>query len=139
MVALGMLFIFIGLVSTIYYFWGRRLFRTRWVLWLLVASVFLTEVATIAGWWTAEFGRQPWVVYKLLTTASAVSPSLKTQQVVFSVITFVVMYAILLVLFIYLLNKDIQRGPQPPQEPEHVEALPDTFRAVFRSPRQVAR
>jgi cytochrome bd ubiquinol oxidase subunit I len=139
MVDLGMLFILIGIVSTIYFFWGRRLFRTRWVLWLLVASVFLTEVATLAGWWTAEFGRQPWIVWKLLTTTSAVSSSLTSQQVVFSVITFVVMYAILLVLFIYLLNKDIQRGPQPLEEPEHVEALPDTFRAVFRSSRQVAR
>ena len=43
------------------------------------------------------------------------------------------MYAILLVLFIYLLNKDIQRGPEPLEEPEPVCALPDTFRTVFQS------
>ena len=128
MVDLGMLFILIAVLATIYYFWGRRLFRTRWILWLLVASVFLTELATLAGWWTAEFGRQPWIVFNVLTTANAVSSSLTSQQLIFSVITFVVMYAILLVLFIYLLNKDIQRGPEPLEETESTAALPDTFR-----------
>ncbi len=139
MVDLGMLFILIGVLATIYYFWGRRLFRTRWVLWLLVASVFLAELATLAGWWTSEFGRQPWIVYNLLLTANGVSPTLTPPQVLFSVIAFVVMYAVLLVLFIYLLNKDIQRGPPPPEEQEREEPLPDTLRAVFRSARPIAR
>ncbi len=139
MVDLGMLFILIGIIASIFYFWGRRLFHTGWVLWLLVASVFLTELATLAGWWTAEFGRQPWVVFNLLKTSNGVSPSLTVQQMVFSVITFVVMYAILLVLFIYLLNKDIQRGPEPLEEPEPVAALPDTFRAVFQRREPIAR
>ncbi len=131
MVDLGMLFILIGVVATIYYFWGRRLFHSRWLLWMLVASVFLAEIATLAGWWTAEFGRQPWIVFNLLKTTDAVSPSLSASEVLFSVITFVVMYLMLLVLFIYLLNIDIQRGPQPLEEREPVEHLPDTFRAVF--------
>jgi cytochrome d ubiquinol oxidase subunit I len=139
MVDLGMSFIFIGVLSTAFFFWGRRLFRTAWVLWLLVISVFLTEMATIAGWWTAEFGRQPWIVFNLMKTSQAVSPTLTPQQVVFSVLTFVVMYAMLLVLFIYLLNKDIQRGPEPLEEPEHGEPLPDTFRAVFERARPIAR
>jgi cytochrome d ubiquinol oxidase subunit I len=139
MVDLGTLFIFIGVLSTAFFFWGRRLFRTAWVLWLLVASVFLTEIATTAGWWTAEFGRQPWIVFNLLKTSQAVSPTLTPPQVIFSVLTFVVMYVILLVLFIYLLNKDIQRGPEPLEEPEHAETLPDTFRAVFESARPIAR
>ena len=139
MVDLGMLFIFIGVLATAFFFWRQRLFRTAWVLWLLVASVFLTEVATTAGWWTAEFGRQPWIVFNLLKTSQAVSPTLTPPQIVFSVLTFVVMYATLLVLFIYLLNKDIQRGPEPLEEPEHSQTLPDTFRAVFESARPIAR
>ena len=37
-------------------------------------------------------------------------------------------------LFLYLLNAKIQRGPEPLEEVETVEAssLPDTFRDVFR-------
>ena len=37
-------------------------------------------------------------------------------------------------LFLYLLNAKIQRGPEPLEEVETVEvsSLPDTFRDVFR-------
>ena len=84
MINLGFLFIPLGLVAALYFFWGRRLWTTRWVLWLLVLSIFLTELATQTGWWTAEFGRQPWIVWNLLRTADAVSPVLETYQVLFS-------------------------------------------------------
>ncbi len=139
MIDLGMFFILIGVLASIYYFWGRRLFHTGWVLWLLVSSVFLTELATLAGWWTSEFGRQPWIVFGVMKTSDGVSPSLTVPQALFSVVTFVVLYAILLVLFIYLLNKDIQRGPEPLEEQEPGAELPDTFRAVFERPRPLAR
>lgn len=132
MINLGFLFIPIGLVAALYYFWGRRLWRTRWVLWLLVLSIFLTELATQMGWWTAEFGRQPWIVWNLLRTADAVSPVLDTGQVLFSLLMFVALYAVLFVLFIYLLNEKIQHGPDPLEEAVPVASLPDTFREVFR-------
>jgi cytochrome bd ubiquinol oxidase subunit I len=132
MIDLGMLFILIGLLGMGLFFWGRRLFRARWMLWVLVASVFLTEAATIAGWWTSEFGRQPWIVFNLLRTSDAVSPSLTPGQIVFSLVTFFVMYAALLVVFLFLLNARIQKGPEPLEEPKPVGELPDTFREVFR-------
>jgi cytochrome bd-type quinol oxidase subunit 1 len=50
MIDFGMLFILIGLVGMGLFLWRRRLFRAKWMLWVLVASVFLTETATIAGW-----------------------------------------------------------------------------------------
>jgi cytochrome bd-type quinol oxidase subunit 1 len=54
--------------------------------------------------------------------------------VVISLGMFVVLYALLLALFIYLLNARIQRGPEPLEEVETVDVsnLPDTFRDVFR-------
>ena len=132
MINLGFLFIPLGLVAALYYFWGRRLWTTRWVLWLLVLSIFLTEIATQTGWWTAEFGRQPWIVWNLLRTADAVSPVLDTGQVLFSLLMFVVLYIILFVLFIYLLNEKIQHGPDPLDEKVPVSSLPDTFKDLFR-------
>jgi cytochrome d ubiquinol oxidase subunit I len=132
MIDLGMVFILIGLIGAVYYFWGRRIFTTRWVLWLLVATIFFTELATLAGWWTAEFGRQPWIVWNLLKTQNAVSPTLNTADVLISVGIFVLMYAALFVLFIYLLNGAIQKGPEPQEEPSKEEPLPDTFREIFR-------
>ena len=58
----------------------RRLFTARWMLWILVVTVFFVEAAIIAGWWTAEVGRQPWVVYNVLATADGVSPTLSTPR-----------------------------------------------------------
>ena len=132
MIDLGMVFILIGLIGAVYYFWGRRIFTTRWVLWTMVATIFFTELATLAGWWTAEFGRQPWIVWDLLKTQNAVSPTLTAGDVLASVGIFVLMYAALFVLFLYLLNGNIQRGPEPLEEPSGEEPLPDTFREIFR-------
>jgi cytochrome bd ubiquinol oxidase subunit I len=132
MIDLGMVFILIGFISAVYYFWGRRIFTTRWVLWLLVATIFFTELATLAGWWTAEFGRQPWIVWNLLKTQNAVSPTLSTTDVFLSLGIFVLMYAALFALFIYLLNGSIQKGPEPLEEAQHPSTLPDTFREIFR-------
>jgi cytochrome d ubiquinol oxidase subunit I len=132
MIDLGMLFILIGLLGMGLFFWGRRLFSARWMLGVLVASVFLTEVATLAGWWTSEFGRQPWIVFGVLQTSQAVSPGLSPAQVVFSLGTFFGMYAALLLVFLFLLNARIQKGPEPLEEEKPPSDLPDTFREVFR-------
>lgn len=134
MINLGMAFIGIGLLAAFFFFWGRRLWTNKFVLWLLVLTVFLAESSTIVGWWTAEFGRQPWIVWGLLRTVDAGSPVLQGYQVLISNVMFVVLYAILFVLFIFLLNEKIQHGPDPLESMEErpVNALPDTFREVFR-------
>jgi cytochrome bd ubiquinol oxidase subunit I len=131
---LGSLFVPIGLLAGLLYVRKRRLYTTRWMLWILVITVFFVETAIIAGWWTAEVGRQPWVVYDVLATAEGVSPNLAAGEVVFTLGSFVGLYAILLALFLYLLNAKIQQGPEPLEDVETVDAatLPNTFREVFR-------
>ena len=42
-----------------------RLFRARWMLWILMLAFPFPYIANIAGWLTAEVGRQPWLVYGL--------------------------------------------------------------------------
>jgi cytochrome bd ubiquinol oxidase subunit I len=133
MFALGSLFVPIGLLAGLLYWRGQRLLRTRWLLWILVGTVFFVEMAIIAGWWTAEIGRQPWVVYNVLATADGVSPTLSAFDVATSLGMFIVLYTILLVLFLYLLNRAIHEGPQPLEDVETVDrtTLPDTFREIF--------
>ncbi len=75
MFAMGSMFVPLGLLAGLLYLWKRRLYTTRWMLWILVVTVFFVEAAIIAGWWTAEIGRQPWVVYNVLATADGVSPN----------------------------------------------------------------
>jgi cytochrome d ubiquinol oxidase subunit I len=140
MFMLGSLFVPIGLLAGLFYVWGRRLWTSRPVLWLLVITVFLTEIAITAGWWTAEIGRQPWVVYDVLLTSQGLSPTLTTFDLVASLGMFILLYALLLVLFLYLMNKKIQEGPEPLEDVETVAVgdLPDTFREIFGRTRRAA-
>ena len=134
MVGLGFLFIPIAVLAAALFYWKRRLYETRWMLWVLVATVFFATGAITAGWWTAEIGRQPWIVYNVLETAKAGSPVLTGTDVLLSLVMFIVLYAILFVLFLYLLNAKIQAGPEPLEalETNEVSSLPDTFRDIFR-------
>jgi cytochrome bd ubiquinol oxidase subunit I len=143
MFGLGSLFVPVGLLGGLFYFLRRgrkgdadrprRIWDTRPVLWLFVITVFFVEVAIIAGWWTAEIGRQPWVVYNVLLTADGVSPLLSAGDVIASLGMFIVLYALLLALFLYLLNGHIQEGPAELEAVERVAVgdLPDTFREIF--------
>ena len=134
MISLGVVMIGIGVLAGFFFLWKRRLWQSAFVLWVLVLTVSLTEIATMVGWWTAEFGRQPWIVWELLRTVDAGSPVLLGYQVLISNGMFILLYAILFVLFIFLLNEKIQHGPDSlaSMEERPVNALPDTFREIFR-------
>ena len=111
MIAAGMGMIALTLLACWYWKKGT-LFEKRWLLWLFVWSVLLPQIANECGWFTAEMGRQPWVVYGLLKTSDALSKTVTAHQVLFSLILFALVYALLLVLFLFLLNRKIQHGPE---------------------------
>jgi cytochrome d ubiquinol oxidase subunit I len=121
MVAIGMFMI--GL--TVYASWlsfKNKLFEKRWLMWVFVWAVLGPQIANQTGWFAAEMGRQPWVVYGLLRTSDALSKTVTANQVVFSLVMFTVVYTLLLVLFLYLLNKKIQHGPVDYGTKEDIEA-----------------
>ena len=132
MINLGMLFVLIGLTACGFWIWKRKIWDQRWLLWVLVSTVVLTEIATIAGWWTAEFSRQPWIVWQVLRTEDAYSPNVTFAQVVFSIAMFVVLYIVVFIVFLRLLDRRIKEGPPPPQDSEETESLPDSFGEIFR-------
>jgi cytochrome d ubiquinol oxidase subunit I len=111
MVAIGMVLIFIALISA-FYWWRGRLFSTRWLLTVLIFAVLLPQAANQLGWFSAEVGRQPWIVYGLLRTEDALSVSVSAGEVVTSLILFTLIYILLFALFIYLLNEKTQHGPE---------------------------
>ncbi len=110
MVALGMALILIAWGGLLLW-WRGNLFKSRWILWIFVFSVLGPQIANQLGWASAEIGRQPWIVYNILRTADAYSPVVSAGQVLGSLILFVLIYALLFTLFIYLLNEKIQTGP----------------------------
>ncbi|MEM0950755.1 MAG: cytochrome ubiquinol oxidase subunit I [Cyanobacteria bacterium P01_H01_bin.74] len=91
--------------------WRGTLYKNTLVLLALIFSVILPQVANQAGWVTAEVGRQPWVVYGLLKTKHGISPVVKSGDILFSIILFSSVYLLLFALFIFLLNRKIQKGP----------------------------
>jgi cytochrome d ubiquinol oxidase subunit I len=131
MIDLGMLFMLVSVLAVGLWIWKRRIWQARWMLWVLVSTIFLTQLATQAGWWTAEFGRQPWVVWQELRTDGAESPLVGTGQVAFSIGMFVVLYALLLGIFLWLLDRQIKAGPPEELDAEEIDSLPDSFKEVF--------
>jgi cytochrome d ubiquinol oxidase subunit I len=110
MIAIGMLLILITVFGTLQW-WRGKVFSHRWFLWVLVLAVILPNISNQVGWFAAEMGRQPWVVYGLLRTSDALSEAVNAQHVMFSLIFFTLIYALLLSLFLYLLDRKIRKGP----------------------------
>ncbi len=113
MVGIGMGLIFVSVLGA-FFWWRGSLHRQRWLLWICVFSVAGPELANEFGWFSAEVGRQPWIVYGILRTSQGVSPHLPAGQVLASIIMFGLVYLLLGVLFIFLLNRKIQHGPDEP-------------------------
>jgi len=113
MVAIGMFLIVLSWVGVLLW-WRGTLFEKRWLLWIFVFAVLGPVLANELGWFSAEIGRQPWAVQGYLKTADSGSPAVPSSHVILSLIGFGVIYALLLALFIYLLNEKIQHGPDDP-------------------------
>jgi cytochrome d ubiquinol oxidase subunit I len=96
--------------------WKARRFH-RWVLWTTPIGI----VAILGGWVTSEAGRQPWVVYGLLRTSDAVS-HLAPASLLFSVIGFTSLYALLLAAYVVYIVRTVRKGP----EDDHPSRTADT-------------
>jgi len=82
----------------------------RWLLRAWIASIPLGYVATECGWIVREVGRQPWVIYGLLRTRDAAS-TLPVSVVAVSLVTFVVIYSSLFILFLIFAARILRKGP----------------------------
>jgi cytochrome d ubiquinol oxidase subunit I len=80
--------------------------RSGWLVWIIL----LPYLANTTGWVLTETGRQPWVVHGLMQTKDAVSPNLAPATVLTSLIGFVLIYAVLMVIDLYLLVKFAKKG-----------------------------
>ncbi len=94
----------------------RRLFASRRGLWVLLLLTPFPFIANTAGWTTAELGRQPWLIYGLMRTSEGASPLVSAGNALFTLIGFMGMYAVLSILFLFLTRREIEHGPEPPQQ-----------------------
>ena len=102
---------------------------------VFVVGIIPAIIANEAGWVAAEVGRQPWIVHppmqvddqgqlvrneagqiiyqedKGLRTSNAVSKAISAEQVLSSIIMFSVIYLLLGAVWLFVLNRKIQKGP----------------------------
>jgi cytochrome d ubiquinol oxidase subunit I len=109
MIGLGMIAVF----WAIWLLWMTRggrapkgKFAYKSAVWMTFAP--LLGIAT--GWMFTELGRQPWIVFGQMTTASAVSPTVTSFDVIVSMVIFTVLYGVLAVIEMGLLLKTIKQG-----------------------------
>jgi cytochrome d ubiquinol oxidase subunit I len=115
MISIGMFLIALTLYAS-FLWWKGKLFETKWLMWIFSFSVLLPQIANQAGWFAAEMGRQPWIVYGHLRTSEGFSQEVSANQILFSLILFLIIYTLLFILFLYSMNKKIKHGPYDENE-----------------------
>jgi cytochrome d ubiquinol oxidase subunit I len=93
--------------------WKDKLFGQKWMVWVLMFLLPFPYIANTAGWMTAELGRQPWLVYKILHTRDGVSAHISAGNALFTLLGFMGLYSVLSVLFLLIVTRKIQKGPDP--------------------------
>jgi cytochrome d ubiquinol oxidase subunit I len=104
MIGIGLLMILLSGLAVI---WSRKdlVEKRSWFLRILMPAGLMPTVASIAGWLVAETGRWPWIVHGLQKIEDAVSPTITPGNIIFSMVSFLVLYGVLAVLGISLMLK----------------------------------
>jgi cytochrome d ubiquinol oxidase subunit I len=105
------------MIVSAFLLWRQKLYRSRWVLWALLLSFPLPYIANTAGWLTAELGRQPWIIYGLMRTSEGYSNAVSAGNTLFTLLGFMGLYSLLSILFIVLIYREINNGPEPQPSP----------------------
>jgi cytochrome d ubiquinol oxidase subunit I len=109
--------------------------------WFALLTIPTPFLANISGWVFTEMGRQPWVVAPNPTGDQLVRMTVREGvsnhvpgMVITSLLTFTLVYAVLAVLWFFLLKRYVVEGPlehdaepAPPQAPSDDEVAPLSF------------
>lgn len=134
MIGTGVAFTVLTVLATFWMYRGS-LYDKKWMMWIFVISILPAIAANEAGWVATEVGRQPWIVHapfekddagnrmededgkfvyvegEGLRTTDAVSQAISAEQVLGSIVMFGLIYFLLGALWIFVLNRKIQKGP----------------------------
>jgi cytochrome bd ubiquinol oxidase subunit I len=120
---------------------GGRTPTQKWYSWAALLTIPTPFLANSAGWVFTEMGRQPWIVVPnptgdqqvRLNVAQGVSDH-APGMVITSLVTFTALYAVLAVIWFWLLKRYVAEGPRehdaepaPPPTPGDDEVAPLSF------------
>lgn len=128
-------------LATLWLTRGGRTPTQSWFSWFALLTIAAPFLANSAGWVFTEMGRQPWLVVPnptgdqqvRLTVSQGVSDH-SSGMVVTSLVTFTLLYAVLAVIWFWLLKRYVAEGPlehdaepAPPKAPGDDEVAPLSF------------
>ena len=122
MMTMGILMILSSLFLLILIALRRPIEHAKWFKWAPWV-IALPYIANLCGWILTEMGRQPWLVQGLLKVEDGVSPNMTVGLVLFSLISYTLIYSALAVAMFYLTRKYALAGPEAAL-PESVDVLP---------------
>lgn len=113
----------------------------RWLAWFALLTIPTPFLANSAGWVFTEMGRQPWIVAPNPTGDQLIRITVRDgvsnhapAMVVTSLVTFTLVYAVLAVIWFWLLKRYVVEGPlehdaepAPPARPGEDEVAPLSF------------
>ena len=106
---------FLGALFALLALWQMRRGRLptgRWFAPAMISLPFIPLLAISFGWIFTETARQPWAVFGLIKTADGVSTVVSAGAVLFTMISFTILYGVLAVIEVGLILKTIQIGPR---------------------------
>lgn len=135
MITLGTIFIVLMAFAN-FQNWRGRLESSTLLLWILMLAFPFPYIANILGWMTAELGRQPWLIYGLFQTREGYSKVVSSGDTIFTLIGFIALYFVLGVLFLYLVGREINQGPEreivTSTAKNHEQVLPERAEIIAR-------
>ncbi len=120
MVGLGFLMIGFALAGLILRRKGRFAENPLFLKGLTLMSV-TPFIAVVAGWFVTEVGRYPWLIYGQMTLAEGLTPSLTGGMALFTLIGYVLVYALIFVAGVYYLMRIFQVGMEPSHTSDHID------------------
>jgi len=109
MVGMGILMILFALTG-LFLRPKDKLYETRWYLQGLRFMSISPFIAVLTGWFVTEVGRAPWLVYGIMRHSESVTPSLTGGMALFTLIGYVVVYALVFASGVYYLMRVLYVG-----------------------------
>jgi cytochrome d ubiquinol oxidase subunit I len=105
-------------LTTLWLTRGGRTPTRRWFSWFALLTIPMPFLANSAGWVFTEMGRQPWMVVPNPTGDQSVRLTVRegvsnhaSGMVITSLVTFTLVYAVLAVVWFWLLKRYVAEGP----------------------------
>jgi cytochrome d ubiquinol oxidase subunit I len=135
MVAMGLLMVLFSIWGLVLRVKGKYYQSTSFLQGLRLMSL-SPFFAVLAGWVVTETGRAPWLIYGQMTHAQGVTPSLTGGMALFTLIGYIVVYALVFSAGVYYLLKVFRGGIEKanrPHEQDEVERAKRPFSAAHAS------